>query len=57
MFKIVYWNERDAKWLGTGSNNIPDMNTARTRMRAMAEQCGHCVSFRVEQQLPDYVVS
>ena len=57
MYCIQYWNERDAKWLGTGSNNIPDFTTARARMRAMAEQCGHCVSFRVEQQLPDYVVS
>ena len=56
MFNIMYWNEGAAEWRGTGSNNIPDINTARTRMRAMAKQCGHCVSFRIEQQLPDYVV-
>ena len=48
-YNILYWNERDAKWLPTGSNNIPDVDTARTRMRAMAEQCGHCVSFKLEE--------
>ena len=49
MYNILYWNERDAKWLDTGSTNIPDLDTARTRMRAMAEQCGHSVSFKLEE--------
>ena len=53
---VQYWNEGAAEWRGTGTNHIPDITTARARMRALAEQCGHCVSFRVEQQLPDYVV-
>ena len=55
MFNIMYWNAGAAEWRGTGSNNIPDFDTARTRMRAMAKQCGHCVSFRIER-LPDSVV-
>ena len=54
MYSIRYWNEGAAEWRGTGSNNIPDFDTARTRMRAMAKQCGHCVSFRIER-LPDSV--
>jgi len=53
---VQYWNEGAAEWRGTGTNHIPDITTARAHMRALAEQCGHCVRFRVEQQLPDYVV-
>ena len=53
-YRVCYWNERDLEWRGTGSNNLPDLDIARTRMRAMAEQCNHCVSFRIEEEY-DYL--
>ena len=48
MYSIQYWNERDAEWRGTGSGTIYDKDMARMRMRALAEQCDHCVRFRIE---------
>jgi hypothetical protein len=51
-YTIQYWNERDAEWRGTGSGTIYDRDTARQRMRALAEQCDHCVRFRLEPQGP-----
>ena len=49
MYSIQYWNERDAEWRGTGSNNIADLAEAKQRMKAMAQQCGHCITFRIEE--------
>ena len=48
MYTIQYWNERDAEWKGTGSGTIYDRDMARMRMRALADQCDHCVRFRIE---------
>ena len=48
MYIIQYFNERDAEWRGTGSGTIYDKDMARKRMRSMAEQCDHCVRFRIE---------
>ena len=48
IYTIQYWNERDAEWRGTGSGTIYDKSLALSRMRAMADQCDHCVRFRVE---------
>ena len=50
-YSITYWNERDLEWRGTGSNNIANLDEARKRMRAMAQQCHHCVSFRIEETI------
>ena len=47
MYTIAYWNERDAQWKGTGSGSFADKSHARQRMRALAEQCDHCVRFRI----------
>ena len=48
-YTIQYWNERDMEWKGTGSGTIYDKSQARNRMRAMADQCDHCVCFRIEE--------
>ena len=50
MYTIQYWNERDAQWRGTGSGTIADRDMARVRMRALSEQCDHCVRFRIDPQ-------
>jgi len=49
-------NELDALW--TPMPYAPRDSAADAQHLAdnYAEQCGHCVSFRIEQQLPDYVV-
>ena len=56
MYTISYWNQGAAEWRGTGSGSIADRETARLRMRALAEQCDYCVSFRIEPQLPSGTV-
>ena len=56
MFTIQYWNERDAQWKGTGSGTIYDIGTAKQRMRALSEQCDHCVRFRIEPSVPSGTV-
>ena len=55
-YTIQYWNELDAEWRGTGSGIIADRDTARQRMSALAEQCDHCVRFRLEPHAPTGVV-
>jgi len=48
MYTIQYWNPVRAEWLGTGSGSISDYETARMRMRALAEQCDYSCDFRVD---------
>ena len=49
MFTIQYWNPAAAEWRGTGAGTIYDRTHAIQRMNAMADQCDHCVRFRIEQ--------
>ena len=54
MYYLQYWHETAAEWRGAGFRS-DDRDAVVRRMRASAEQCGHCVSFRVTQELPDSV--
>ena len=42
------------EWRGAGFRS-DDRAAVVRRMRGAAEQCGHCVRFRVTQELPDSV--
>ena len=55
MYQLQYWNEGAAEWRGAGFTS-DDFEAVRLRMRGAAQQCDYCVRFRIEQQLPDYVV-
>lgn len=46
-YTILYYNESHAEWRGTGSGNFTDIKDARKRMRALADQCNRCVSFKL----------
>ena len=52
MYTIQFWHPPTATWRGTGSGSISDADTARQRMKALAEQCTHCCDFRIEPTPP-----
>ena len=47
-YTVEYFNEHEGTWKGTGAGTIYDKDMARKRMRALAEQCDYCVSFRIK---------
>ena len=48
MYTLQYFNESAAEWRGAGCSSTSREVVAR-RMRASAEQCGHCVRFRIRE--------
>ena len=51
MYKLQYWNERDAEWRGAGFWS-DDHKLVRLRMRGASEECGGCVRFRIVEDDP-----
>jgi len=47
-YSIQYFHPPTATWRGTGSGSIADPETAKQRMRALAEMCNHSCDFRIE---------
>ena len=54
MFVLQYWHEHALEWRGAGYRS-DDRAAVVRRMHGAAQQCDHCVRFRVAQ-LPDSVV-
>ena len=48
MYQLQYFNEAAAEWRGAGFTST-SLECARSRMRGAAEECGHCVSFRIHE--------
>ena len=48
MYTLQYWNEGAAEWRGAGFTST-SLEATRRRMRGAAEQCDHCVSFRIRE--------
>ena len=52
MFVISFFHESLGEWTGTGTGAFDTREEARTRMRELADECHHCVSFKLVK-LPD----
>ena len=46
MYTLQYWHEHALEWRGAGFRS-EDREAVVRRMRGAAEQCDHCVRFRV----------
>ena len=46
MYQLQYWHESAAEWRGAGTTSL-DKAVVQRAMRGAAEQCGHCVRFRI----------
>jgi len=51
-YSIQYFHPPTATWRGTGSGAISDYDTARQRMRALAEMTNYSCDFRIEPTPP-----
>ena len=49
MYTIQFWHGQKAEWRSTGSGTFYDRSHAVQRMRALADQCDHCVRFRIAE--------